>query len=344
VKRTERDALPASGHKEACAGALGLDREAIGGKGEPAVGAQLDGDVQPARTQRGDEAFEDADHPATGMRCPLAQHGSDEVVGVTVEDEQRVVQMVHVLAVVAMIAAALLLTMRRIVGAVQIKQRMARHATCHALPFPHIQRHQRLRQVIAGAPIHRILQTREGGLTGQIGARLVRTTTTHELEQRVAPQPIGVVLVFIAAGDLQEALAQQERERMADRPAAPVGDLRREGSRQAQAVVGPCESDESAVGGELPGVKRDWSDERPLGRRDMRELGTREPPRWGELMCYSTITKRLNLFQWTLTLDFVHLARPHPRPRGLRRDAAGLFGCRPRWPTSGNALAQGPAL
>jgi hypothetical protein len=146
-----------------------------------------------------------------------------------------------------MIAAALLRTMRRIVGAVQIKQHVGRHATCHSLPFPHRQRHQRLRQVRAGAPIQRVLQTREGGLTGQIGARLVRTATTHEREQRVAPQRSGVVLVFIAAGDLQEALAPQERERMAHRPAAPVGDLRRESGRQAQAIVGPCEPDESAV-------------------------------------------------------------------------------------------------
>src|SRR5260221_230595 len=36
-------------------------------------------------------------------------------------------------------------------------------------------------------------------------------TPAHKLKQRVVPQGIGVVLVFVAAGDLQEALAQQER-------------------------------------------------------------------------------------------------------------------------------------
>ncbi len=44
-------------------------------------------------------------------------------------------------------------------------------------------------------------------------------------KSELVPQGIGVVLVFVAAGDLQEALAQQEHERMAHRTAAPVANL-----------------------------------------------------------------------------------------------------------------------
>lgn len=50
-------------------------------------------------------------------------------------------------------------------------------------------------------------------------------TPAREPKRRVVPQGIGVVLVFVAAGDLQEALAQQEHERMARRTAAPVANL-----------------------------------------------------------------------------------------------------------------------
>src|SRR5690348_2023278 len=77
----------------------------------------------------------------------------------------------------------------------------------------------------------------------------------HELEQRIAPQGIGVVLIFVTTGDLQQALAQQERKRMAHRTAAPVADMGGKAGRQTQVVVGLREPDEAAIRGELPGVK-----------------------------------------------------------------------------------------
>jgi hypothetical protein len=59
------------------------------GEGEAAVGAQCDRDVGPTRTQGGNEASEDADHPATGVRGSWAQDRGDELVGLAVIDEQR---------------------------------------------------------------------------------------------------------------------------------------------------------------------------------------------------------------------------------------------------------------
>jgi hypothetical protein len=81
-----------------------------------------------------------------------------------------------------------------------------------------------------------------------------------ELEQRVR-QGIGVILVFVATGNLQEALAQEESERMTDRTAPPVADLGGKCAGQAQAVVGACEPDESPIRGQLSGVERDRSRE-----------------------------------------------------------------------------------
>src|SRR5262249_8332809 len=86
-------------------------------------------------------------------------------------------------------------------------------------------------------------------------ARLVGGTTTHELEQRVAPQRISVVLVFVAAGDLQEALADQQRQGMAHRPAAPVVELRCQGVGEAELVVCAGGPEQAAIRGELAGVK-----------------------------------------------------------------------------------------
>ena len=142
-----------------------------GGDREAAVGAQLDGDVRPARPQGGDQAPEDGDDAAAGVHRARAQDGGDELVGVAVEDEQGVV---HVLAVVAVVAAALLLAVRRVVGAVQVEQHVGRDASRRALAFLQVDRHQRLGQAVAGAAVDRVLQAREGRLTGQVGARLVR--------------------------------------------------------------------------------------------------------------------------------------------------------------------------
>ena len=141
--------------------------------------------------------------------------------------------MVHVLAVVAVITAPLLLAVRRIVGAVQIEQQVRLPATADPLAFAQVDAEQRMGQAVAGAAVDGILQAGESGLTGQIRARVVGIPTAHELEQRVAAQGVGVVLVLVATGDLQEALAHQEGARVADRAATPLRDLGSEGGGQA---------------------------------------------------------------------------------------------------------------
>ena len=105
------------------------------------------------------------DRPATGMNRALAQRRDEQLVGLAVKDEQQVV---HVLLVIAVLGAAFLRAMHLAVGAVQI--------------------HQRLRQLVAGAGVDRVLQSGERQLTGQIGLRLgsaPQTSLSSEWEHSV---------------------------------------------------------------------------------------------------------------------------------------------------------------
>jgi len=164
--------------------------------GKAAVSTQLDPHGRPATTHGGDEAAEDGDHAVAGVHGPVTQDSGDKVVGVPVEDQQR---MVPVLAVIAVVAAPLLLAVSWIVGAVQIEEHVVRHAA--ALAFLQVDGNQGLGQPVTRPSVDRILQARERGLARQVGAVLGQAPA-HEFEERIVPQGVGVILIFIAASDL----------------------------------------------------------------------------------------------------------------------------------------------
>jgi hypothetical protein len=112
---------------------------------------------------------------------------------------------------------------------------------------------------------------------------------------------IGVILVLIAAGDLQDALAHQEGERVADWTAPPVRALGGEGGRDTQVVVGLGEPDEPPSEVSCPASKVTGSDERAAGRDDMRESDTGEPPGAGESMKHLDHNQEARLFQERVT-------------------------------------------
>jgi hypothetical protein len=89
------------------------------------------------------------------VRRAWTQDGGDELVGLAVEDQQGVI---HVLAVVAMVAAAFLRAVGRIVSAVEIQQHLAGRTARHPLALLQIDADQRLRQALAGAAVDRVLQ------------------------------------------------------------------------------------------------------------------------------------------------------------------------------------------
>ena len=82
-------------------------------------------------------------------------------------------------------------------------------------------------------------------------------TPAHERKQRAVPQGIGVILVLVAAGNLQDALAQQERQAVPHGATAPLAQLLAQRLRLTQLVVGVCQPDQAATRGELSGVTAD---------------------------------------------------------------------------------------
>ena len=190
--------------------------------GEAAVGAQLDRDVRPGRPQLAQQAAQHQHDEAAAVDVARAQDGGDQVAGVAVEDQQRVV---HVLAVVAVVGHPFLLAVGRVVGPVEVQQDPGGRAG--AATLAEVQVDQRLGEPLDGVPIDRVLQPREGRLAGQV--RLARgQPPAGQLEQRVRAQRVGVVLVFVAAGDLEHPLADQRLQAVAHPAAAPLRDARRQ--------------------------------------------------------------------------------------------------------------------
>src|SRR5450759_4918348 len=89
------------------------------GNGKPAVGAQLDRNTGPTRPEKADEAAEDQNDKAAGVDGAGAKDRGDQVLGVTIEDEQRVI---HMLAVIAMVGGPLLIAVGRVSGAVAVEE------------------------------------------------------------------------------------------------------------------------------------------------------------------------------------------------------------------------------
>ncbi len=85
----------------------------------------------------------------------------------TVEDEQR---MVDVLAVIAVIEGAFLLSVYRIVGGVEVQKDLLWSAI--ALPLSKVGLEEDFGYLAARAFVRRVLKSREGRLARQIGAAL----------------------------------------------------------------------------------------------------------------------------------------------------------------------------
>jgi hypothetical protein len=119
-----------------------------------------------------------------------------------------------------------------IVRAIDVKDDVIREAV--PLPLLEVERHQRPSQAVAGLGVDRILEAGEGRLARQM--RLARQATAHQPQERIGAQGVGIVLVFVATGNLEDAWADQGLEGVADRTTAPLWDLR--GQRSAEAKEG----------------------------------------------------------------------------------------------------------
>ncbi len=190
------------------------------------------------------------------MAITRTQHGRDELVRLAVEDEQRVV---HVLAVVPVVGAAFLLPVGRIIRAVEVEHDVGGHAV--PLPLAQVDLPQGQGQAVAALAIDGVLQARQRRLAGQVGPGLGQAAT-DQLQQRVGAQGVGVVLVLVAAGDLEDALADQCRQGVAHRAAPPLGNHRGEGGAQPDGQLRLLQPRQPAVGGQPPGVELDLQRQR----------------------------------------------------------------------------------
>ena len=225
-----------------------------GRDGEAAIRPQFDRDLGPARPQVPHQALEDAEGAPTGVAGARPQHGGDELARLPVEDQQRVV---HVLAIIAMVGHAFLPAVGRIVRAIKVEHDVRGHTI--ALPLLQVEPDQRHRQAVARLGIDGILQAGEGGLAGQV--RLLGQASADQLEERIGAQGVGIILILVATGDLEDALAHQRLQRVTDRATAPLGDVRGQSGTQAERGIGLREPAQTAIAGEL------WPIEARLHRR-----------------------------------------------------------------------------
>jgi hypothetical protein len=150
-----------------------------------------------------------------------------------------------------MVGHAFLLAGGGIVRASDVTEDGAREAV--PLPLLEVELHQRQSQAVAGCGVDRILAAREGRLARQI--HLARHASAPQLQEGIAAQGGGLVLVFVAPGNLQDALADQGLQGVADRTTAPLRDLRGQRSAEAEGAVSRRKPAEAASTGELRAVE-----------------------------------------------------------------------------------------
>jgi hypothetical protein len=97
-------------------------------------------------------------------------------------------------------------------------------------------------------------------LTGQ--GTIVRQATAGQLEEGIMPQGVGIVLVLIAAGKLEDPLADEGLEGVRHRTGAPVGDLGGQGSAQPEGRIGFSEPGKTAITGQVAGIEASLDRER----------------------------------------------------------------------------------
>ena len=196
-----------------------------------------------------------------------AQHGQNQMIGVAIEDQQR---MVHVLPIVGMVGRPFLRAIGRIVRPIPVQHDALGHPV--ALSFTEIELHQCDRQAITGAAVHGIVEAREGGLTGP-GRPRMRQAATDELEQRVMAQGVGVVLIFVATRNLEDALADEGFERVLTSARTPLRDIGGDERAEAEGGIRVSQPGQAAIGGAAATVKGRLQGQRRWRRKSRARCG-----------------------------------------------------------------------
>jgi hypothetical protein len=229
------------------------------GDGAAAVGPQLDRHVRPGAAQPAHEPAQHQHEEAAAVGVAWSEHRRDQLAGVAVEDQEWVV---HVLLIEAVVGDTLLVAMGGIVGAIDIDQHLAGWSVPAALADVEVD--ERDRQSLDGVAVDGVLQPGEGRLAGKIRTA-VRQPAADQFEQRVVPPCVGVVLVFVAAGNLIHALAHEPLQAVLAAAAAPVRDAVGERGTERQRRIRLRQPGQPAITGQAPAIER--GQERHAGTR-----------------------------------------------------------------------------
>jgi hypothetical protein len=134
------------------------------------------------------------------MGVARSQECGDELACICVEDQERVVDM---LLVVAVVVTLFLIAVGGIVCGIEVEQDLLWGTILATLGDIHLG--QSPRHLVAGTATNRILHPANGGLARQILATL-RQGSTYQLQQRIRAQEVRIVLVLVATSYLKDTL------------------------------------------------------------------------------------------------------------------------------------------
>ena len=166
--------------------------------------------VWPVAPQIGQES--DHGHGVLSAGRPLArsQAGGHQGMRGTLENEEG---QIAIALVVMVIEGTRLLTMRWVIGVIQVEHKSRgwfRVAGAELL-------HQGPRQAIDVLAVYAVFQTREGGATRQVLLWLQGWPLDSKLDQGGVPQTMGIIAVRIPRGNLVDTLGKEGTEAMVDK-------------------------------------------------------------------------------------------------------------------------------
>ena len=181
--------------------------------GETSVGAQRQRDPRRVRAQARHETIELGQQAVDRAGLAATQLGREQRTAAALEDQQR---LIDILAVLAVEEAQLLVPVAGVVSRVDVEDQLLTERPGSAGPQEPLER-QPLQALDAG-PVRGVLEPRHGRLRAQRHRQV--PLPDHRLQRGVGAQQVGVVRIFVARNDLVDALAQQSEGGMLD-PVSP---------------------------------------------------------------------------------------------------------------------------
>ena len=196
-----------AGESEDIADLMGVAEGEHFGSGIMRIAPHHDDDLRPGLPDTGDNPFEDGADFLAGGPFARAENGGDELAALSFEDEHGFEAESVVIAVEE---GELLGAMGGVLGVVEVQDDMVRRSLVGG--DEEVNRSiSQAAQIFGGDGV---LQTGKRGLTGQV--LFGRKPVAGGFERGVQPEGVGVVGVFISAGNLEDTLQKQVTEGMGD--------------------------------------------------------------------------------------------------------------------------------